>query len=116
MQTCVLNVHVSFQPFEGEMKKYQTIRNKPSTHSSMDNSSNIGSSFQLRESQSYVKSRGEQNDLFENVLQHHSQYRRSHSSRSLPQFKYEAISPELYYDDPYPGKSPSAGNVFFTFI
>lgn len=77
----------------------------------MDNSSKIGSSFQLRESQSHGKSRGEQNDLFE---QHHSQYKRPNSS--LPQFNYEAFSPQLNYVDTDPWTSPSAGNVYVTCI
>lgn len=121
------------------MKKYmkdQTIRTKPSTYSSkIDNSSKITSSFQLHEYQPHVKSTDEQNDLFENVLQHHSAnrlessqpqftyenvlqhhspYRRPYSS--LPQSRFEAISPPSYIDHSYPAQSPSPGNVLFTFI
>lgn len=93
----------------------QTIRNKPFTHSSKtDNSLKNTSSFQLRRSQSHFNSRGAQNDQFENVKQHHSKDRRPDSSP--PQFKYGAFSSQLNYVDPYPGKSLSAGNVFFLCI
>lgn len=87
------------------MKKYlkdQTIRNKPSIHSSK-----ITPSL-LRASQSHNESRDEQNELFEHFLQHN---RANRFKSSQPQFKYEA-SPQLNY----PGKSLSAGNVLFICI
>lgn len=81
----------------------QTVRNKPTKHSSK-----IKPSL-LRESQSHIEFRAaEQDELFEQMFQHH---RANRFESSQPQFKYEA-SPQLNY----PGKSLSAGNVLYICI